>query len=103
MKDMMPRVIQHEPVYIIKAKGGGYDWITKKEKERRDKIKQGMKNSFKKIGRPKKVDDETLKKAYSKWLSGQITQREIAEIFNLSERTVSRRFQKFGEKQPKCQ
>ena len=51
-----------------------------------------MKNSFKKMGRPKIIDDETLRKAYGKWLSGQITQKEIAEIFEISERTVSRRF-----------
>lgn len=97
MNNRMPRVIQHDPVYITKAKDGGYDWITKKEKERRDKIKQGMKNSFKKLGRPKKIDDDTFRKAYGKWLCGQITQREIAEIFEISERTVSRRFKKMGE------
>lgn len=69
----------------------------KKEKERRSKIKNGMNQSLKKIGRPKKIDDETLRKAYGKWLCGQITQREIAEIFEISERTDSRRFKKMGE------
>lgn len=97
MNDMMPTVILHDPVYIVKAKDGGYDWITKKEKERRENISKGMKNSFKKLGRPKKIDDEILRKAYGKWLCGQITQREIAEIFAISERTISRRFKKFGE------
>lgn len=62
------------------------------EKKRRDNIRNGMTQSLKKIGRPKKIDDETLKKAYSKWLSGQITQKEISIFFNISERTVNRRF-----------
>lgn len=54
-----------------------------------------MQNLLKKMGRPKKVDDEAIRKAYGKWLCGQITQKKIAETIGISERTVSRRFKKF--------
>ena len=93
------RIEESDPIYLVKTnnKAFRYEHISAKEKQRRENISEGMQNSIKKVGRPKKVDDETLRKPYGRWLCGQITQREIAEIFNLSERTVSRRFKKFGE------
>lgn len=90
---------ESEPIYLVKAnnKAYRYEHISSKEKQRRANISKGMKNSFKKMGRPKIINDETLRKSYGKWLCGQVTQKQIADILGISERTVSRRFKKFRE------
>lgn len=92
-----PKIIPHNPIYLVKSKGVGYDSITEEEWKRRNKIKKGMQQSIKKMGRPSKIDEETLKKSYGKWLSGILTQKQIAEILGVSERTISRKFKKLRE------
>ncbi|ALS38486.1 hypothetical protein ABID30_002205 [Enterococcus rotai] len=93
-----PKIIPHNPIYLVKSKDCGYDSISEEEWNRRKKIKKGMQQSIKKMGRPSKIDDETLKKAYGKWLSGTLTQKQIAEILGVSERTVNRKFKKLRER-----
>lgn len=95
--DDVAKIIPHNPIYIVKSKGVGYDSITEKEWKRRNKIKKGMQKSIKKMGRPSKINDETLKKSYGIWLSGTLTQKEIAEILGVSERTINRKFKKLRE------
>lgn len=92
-----PKIIPHNPIYLVKSKDCGYDSISEEEWKRRNKIKKGMQKSIKKMGRPTKIDDETLKKSYGKWLSGTTTQKEIAGILEVSERTISRKFKKLRE------
>ncbi|MBO0421452.1 helix-turn-helix domain-containing protein [Enterococcus plantarum] len=92
-----PRIIPHNPIYIVKGKECGFDFINHEEMKRRNKIKKGMQKSINKMGRPTKINDETLKKSYGKWLSGTITQKEIAGILGVSERTISRKFKKLRE------
>lgn len=90
--DGVAKIIPHNPIYLAKSKGVGYDSITEEEWKRRNKIKKGMQESIKKMGRPSKIDDETLKKSYGKWLTGVLTQKQIAEILGVSERTINRKF-----------
>lgn len=92
-----PKIIPHNPIYIVKSKGVGYDFISQEELERRNNIKKGMQQSIKKMGRTSKINDETLKKSYGKWLSGTITQKKIAITLGVSERTISRKFKKLRE------
>ncbi|MBO0467486.1 hypothetical protein JZO73_08040 [Enterococcus plantarum] len=93
--DGVAKIIPHNPIYLVKSKGGGYDSINEEEWIRRNKIKKGMQQSIKKMGRPSKIDNETLKKSYGKWLSGILTQKQIAEILGVSERTVNRKFSSY--------
>lgn len=65
-----------------------------KEQKRRENIKKGMANSINKIGRPSKITDEMVKKAFDKWINGQISQKEVANSWGVSERTVRRKFSK---------
>lgn len=95
--DFTPKIIPHNPIYLVKSKDCGYDTITEEEMKRRKKIKNGMQHSIKKMGRPSKINEETLKKSYGKWLSGVLTQKQIAEILGVSERTVNRKFKKLRE------
>lgn len=55
-------------------------------------ISLGLLNSMNEIGRPKKVSNETAKRAYLLCKTKRITQKEIAESWGVSERTVRRRF-----------
>lgn len=57
-------------------------------------IKKGMKQTIKPIGRPLKISNKKLEKAYQLWEIGKITQKQIAETFKVSERTINRQFKK---------
>ena len=55
-------------------------------------ISRGLNTSLKAIGRPKKISDEMVRRAYNLWNQGEIKQREIASNWGVSERTVRRHF-----------
>jgi hypothetical protein len=46
--DFTPNIIPHNPIYLVKSKGAGYDYISEEEMNRRNKIKKGMQKSIKK-------------------------------------------------------
>ncbi len=96
---------QNEQEWGVPKFVGGYVKLTRedlhgitddelKEKKRRENIKKGMANSINKIGRPSKITEEMVKKAYARWRDGQISQKEIANSWGVSERTVRRKFAK---------
>jgi len=58
-------------------------------------ISRGLKTSIKQIGRPSKITEEAVKRAYRLWNQKKKTQKEIAENWNVSERTVRRKFAKY--------
>ncbi|MBL1228020.1 HTH domain-containing protein [Enterococcus sp. BWB1-3] len=59
---------------------------------RNKNISRGLNSSLKNVGRPTKISDEMVNRAYSLWKQKKITQKEIADNWGVSERTVRRRF-----------
>lgn len=55
-------------------------------------ISKGLNTSLKNVGRPLKVSDEMVKRAYALWRQDEVKQKEIAANWGVSERTVRRRF-----------
>ena len=97
---------QNEQEWGVPKYVGGYVKLTRedlhgitndelKELKRRENIRKGMKKSINQIGRPSKITDEMLKRAFEKWSSGKVSQKEIATTWNVSERTVRRKFANF--------
>ena len=66
-----------------------YKTLTKNKK-----ISNGLNTSIKEIGRPSKISEEAVKRAYLLWKQKKITQQQIAVNWNVSERTVRRRFKR---------
>ena len=69
-----------------------YKTLTKNKK-----ISDGLNASIKEIGRPSKISEEAVKRAYDLWKQKKITQKQIAKNWNVSERTVRRRLVKYNK------
>lgn len=90
----MPPVADSRWIKLTKYDLFGYTDAEMKEQKRRENIKKGMQNSINKIGRPSKITDKMIQKAFNKWKNEEITQKEIAQSWKVSERTVRRKFAK---------
>lgn len=91
-KDYSPKIIYTDIIYPFRNNSENEE---QKEESKGEKIKKGMKTSVKKIGRPSAITDNMVSKAFKLWEDGQITQKEIAEKWNVSERTVRRKFKNY--------
>lgn len=56
------------------------------------KISTSLNTSIKPIGRPSNITNSMVHKAYTLWKGKKLTQKEIAESWGVSERTVRRKF-----------
>ena len=57
-------------------------------------ISKGLNTSIKQVGRPSKISEEAVKRAYLLWKQKKITQQQIASEWGVSVRTVRRKFNK---------
>ncbi|WP_265458606.1 helix-turn-helix domain-containing protein [Enterococcus sp. HY326] len=55
-------------------------------------ISKSLQTTLEKVGRPQKISDKQVEKAYEIWKTGKMTQREIALELGVSERTLRRYF-----------
>ncbi|MHC5373562.1 helix-turn-helix domain-containing protein [Enterococcus sp. LJL120] len=55
-------------------------------------ISKGIQKTVKVIGRPSKISDKQIEKAYKLWKAKQMTQKQISNKLEISERTLRRYF-----------